>query len=87
MYHQKLLTHKHPNTINKNDEIRGHIPLKMLVLVSKFLKWRRNKGKTDVKGKRVNREAGHGLEIPCQYKSVCKESFNCRCQKTQSGET
>ena len=52
MYHQKLLTHKHPNTINKNDEIHGHIPLKMLVLVSKFLKWRRNKGKTVVKGEK-----------------------------------
>ena len=30
--------HEHPNTINKNDEILGHIPLRKSVLVSKFLK-------------------------------------------------
>ena len=37
-YHQELSTHEHPNTINKNDEILGHIPLRMSVSVSKLLK-------------------------------------------------
>ena len=55
-YHQELSTQEHPNTINKNDEILGHIPLRMSLFVS-----------TVVRGKRVNRGAGYGLEIPCQY--------------------
>ena len=55
-YHQELSTREHPNTINKNDEILGHIPLRMSLF-----------GKTVVRGKRVNRGAGFGLEIPCQY--------------------
>ena len=55
-YHQELSTQEHPNTINKNDEILGHIPLRMSLF-----------GKTVVRGKRVNRGAGYGLEIPCQY--------------------
>ena len=52
-YHQELSTHEHLNTINKNDEILGHIPLRMSVLVSKFccLKRGTNKGKTVVRGK------------------------------------
>ena len=54
--HQELSTQEHPNTINKNDEILGHIPLRMSLFVS-----------TVVRGKRVNRGAGYGLEIPCQY--------------------
>ena len=66
-YHQELSTQEHPNTINKNDEILGHIPLRMSLFVSKFLKRGTNKGKTVVRGKRVNRGAGYGLEIPCQY--------------------
>ena len=66
-YHQELSTQEHPNTINKNDEILGHIPLRMLLFVSKFLKRGTNKGKTVVRGKRANSGVGYGLEIPCQY--------------------
>ena len=66
-YHQELSTQEHPNTINKNDEILGHISLRMSLFVSKFLKRGANKGKTVVREKRVNRGAGYGLEIPCQY--------------------
>ena len=66
-YHQELSTQEHTNTINKIDEILGHIPMRMSLFVSKFLKRGRNKGKTLVRRKRVNRGAGYGLEIPCQY--------------------
>ena len=45
----------------------GHIPLRMALFVSKFLKRLTNKGKVVVTGKRVNRRAGYGLEIPCTY--------------------
>ena len=39
----------------------------MSLFVSKFLKRGTNKGKNVVRGTRVNRGAGYGLEIPCQY--------------------
>ena len=56
---------KLPNTVSKEDEIVGHIPLQMSQYVSKFLKWRTNNGKAIVRGKRVTWGAGYGLEIPC----------------------
>ena len=55
-YHEELSNQEHPNTVNKKDELLGHIPLKMAVFVSKFLKRGNYKGKTVVTGKRVNRE-------------------------------
>ena len=58
----------HSNTVDEQeDEILGHIPLRMALFVSKFLKRLTNKGKVVVTGKRVNRGAGYGLEIPCTY--------------------
>ena len=51
--YQELSTQEHPNTINKKDEILGHFPL-MSLFVRKFLKRGTNKGKTVVRGKRVN---------------------------------
>ena len=42
-------------------------PVQMSQYVSKFLKRKTNSGKAIVTGKRVNREAGYGLEIPCNY--------------------
>ena len=56
---------KHSNTVSKEDEIVGHIPLQMSQYVSKFLKRRTNNGEAIVRGKRVTRGAGYGLEIPC----------------------
>ena len=44
-----------------------HIPLRMSLFVSKFLKWRTNKGNTVVRGEWVNRGSGNGLEIPYEY--------------------
>lgn len=58
----------HSNTVDEQeDEILGHISLRMALFVSKFLKGLTNKGKVVVTGKRsrVNLGAGYGLEIPC----------------------
>lgn len=44
------------------DEILGHIPLRMAVFVTKFLKRRTNKGKVIITGKHVDRGAGYSLE-------------------------
>ena len=53
--------------MSKEDEIVGHIRLQMYQYISKFLKRRTNNGKAIITGKRVNRGAGYGLEIPCSY--------------------
>ena len=63
----KLIEANHPNTVSKEDEIVGHMPLQMSQYVSKFLKRGTNNGKAIITGKLVNRGAGYGLEIPCNY--------------------
>ena len=35
--------------------------------ITKFLTRGTNNGKAVVKGKRVNRGGGYGLEVPCEY--------------------
>ena len=57
----------HPSTVQTNEEVIGHIPLRMASCVGKFSKRRTNRGKVVVTGKPVNRGAGYGLEIPCEY--------------------
>jgi hypothetical protein len=39
----------------------------MALWLTRFLKRATNKGRAVVKGKRVNRGTGYGLEIPCEY--------------------
>ena len=39
----------------------------MALWLTKFLKRPTNKGRAVVKSERVNRGAGYGLEIPCEY--------------------
>ena len=46
----------------------GHLPYNIAPTVSHFLKRSVNKGMVEVTGKRVNRGAGYGMEIPCKYK-------------------
>ena len=36
--------------------------------LTKFLKRATNSGKAVIKGKRVNRGGGYGLEVPCEYR-------------------
>ena len=46
----------------------GHVPKLMALWLTKFLKQPTNKEKVTVRGKRVNRGGGYGLEIPCEYR-------------------
>ena len=43
----------------------------MAVWLTKFLKRATNIGKVVIKGKRVNRGSGYGVEIPCEYQFIC----------------
>jgi len=45
------------NVLQTNEEVVGHIPLRMASCVTRFLKRRTNKGKVVVTRKRVNRGA------------------------------
>lgn len=56
----------HENELN-GETLLGHVPKLMALWLTKFLKRLTNKGRTVVKGKHVNRGAGYGLEIPCEY--------------------
>ena len=52
----------------------GHIPKNLFPAVSSFLTNDVNKAVCKVTGKRLNRGAGMGLEVPCMYKFVGQES-------------
>ena len=39
----------------------------MAIWLTKFLKQAANSGKAVIKGKRVNRGGGYGLETPCEF--------------------
>ena len=56
----------HKNEIN-GETVLGHVPKLMALWLTKFLKRPTNKGRAVVKGKHVNRGAGYGLEISCEY--------------------
>ena len=56
----------HKNELN-GETVLGHVPKLMALCFTKFLKKPANKERAVVKGKRVNGEAGYGLEIPCEY--------------------
>ena len=67
----------HLNQVTTNDEVIGHVPRLMACSVTKCLKRGTNSGHLEVNGKRVNREAGYRIEIPCVYqftgdRSLCK---------------
>ena len=60
----------HPNEMSDDFEVVGRVPKQMAIRLTKFLKQATNNGKVVVKGKRVNRGGGYGLEIPCEYQFV-----------------
>ena len=62
--------YSHPNTMMHDYEVIGHVPKLMALWLTKFLKRPTNSGKVVVKGKRVNRGGGYGLEIPCMQVHV-----------------
>ena len=57
----------HPNILNKEFEVIGQVPKLMATWLTRFLKRHTNCGKVVIKGKRVNRGGGFGLEVPCEY--------------------
>ena len=56
----------HENELN-GETVLGHVPKLMALWLTKILKRPTKKGRAVVKGKRVNRGASYGLEIPCEY--------------------
>ena len=50
--------------------------------LTKFLKRATNSGKAVIKGKRVNRGGGYGLEVPCEYRFT-GDSFSINWLKTK----
>ena len=57
-------------------EVVGHVPQLMALWLTKFLKRPTKRAKVIVKGKRVNRGGGFGLEVPCEYQ-FGGDSFSC----------
>ena len=55
------------NHLGNDHEVLGHVPKLMAIWLTKFLKRGTNDGKAVVKGKRINRGGGYGLEVPCEY--------------------
>lgn len=66
----------HPNELTSNLEVVGHVPKLMAQWVTRFLKRQTNSATVVVKGKRINRGAGYGLELPCQY-HFKGDTFSC----------
>ena len=68
-------------------EIR-HVPKLMALWLTNFLKRATNSGKVVIKGKRVNRGGGYGLEVPCEYQFKGDEfSVNWLKKKLDYAET
>ena len=59
----------------RRGNIVGHLPFNLAPVVSAFLRKDVNKGLVEVKGAKVNRGAGYGLEIPCTYRFYGSKSF------------
>lgn len=58
----------HAVAVYLDADLVGHIPYNLAPTLSAFLRRRVNKGFAEVTGRRVNRGAGYGLEIPCIYR-------------------
>ena len=55
-------------SIVKNTLVVGHVPAKPSVLFCQILSRTCNKGTVEVNGAVVNRGAGYGMEVPCNYR-------------------
>ena len=53
--------------VYKDDQVVGHVPFNLASSISLFLKRDVNKAFAKVVGEKVNRGAGYGFEIPCEY--------------------
>ena len=73
---ENLLLRREPNNsvdpsavaVLKEDQTVGHVPYNISAVLSHFLRREGNQGFAEVTGNKVNRGAGYGLEIPCNYK-------------------
>ena len=57
----------HTVAVKKEEVIVGHVPFNLAPFISAFLRHDRNSGFAKVVGNKVNRGAGYGVEIPCEY--------------------
>ena len=57
----------HLNEMTHDMAVVGHIPKLMAEWVTKFLKRATNSRTVLIKGKRVKRGAGYGVELPCKF--------------------
>jgi hypothetical protein len=64
---QTIRKHVHAVAIKRAGRIVGHVPFNLAPTVSAFLRRSRNKCLAEVRGSKVNRGGGYGLEIPCEY--------------------
>ena len=64
-----------------NGQAVGHILLGLSKTVSSFLKRVNHRGEAVICGKRVNRGAGMGLEIPVLYKFYGEQRYLTRLEK------
>ena len=56
-----------PDELGRDFQVLGHVPKLMATQLTKFLKRTTSSGKAVMKGKRINRGGGYGLEVPCKY--------------------
>ncbi len=73
---EKMKSFVHRNELTNDMEVVSHIPKLMAHWVTKFLKRATNSGTVIIKGKRVNRGAGYGVELPCKF-TFKGDSFSC----------
>ena len=57
----------HAVAIKRAGRIVGHVPFNLAPTASAFLRRSTNKCLAEVRGSKVNRGGGYGLEIPCEY--------------------
>ena len=60
--------HFNPNEISDDMEVIGHVPKLMALWLTKFLKRPTNTGTVVITSKWINRGAGYGVELPCEFK-------------------
>ena len=57
----------HAVAFKRAGTIVGHVPFHLALTIVAFLRRSRTKCLAEVRGSKVNRGGGYGLEIPCEY--------------------
>ena len=66
--HHECLDIWQPEHSLRQERVVGHVPKLMAQWVTKFLIRASYSGTVVIAGKRINRGAGYGLELPCEFK-------------------